>query len=56
MLVLNRHTVGAHKPASSWADDEEEMDFSAPPQFHMEYEEEEEDEVEDEEYYPTFRR
>jgi hypothetical protein len=44
MLVLNRHTVGARKPASSWADDDEDMDFSAPPQFHTEYADEEEDE------------
>ena len=44
MLVLNRHTVGERKQAGSWADDDEDMDFSAPPQFHTEYADEEEDE------------
>jgi len=47
MVVLNRNTVGTRKPASSWAEDDDEVDFSAPPQFHVEYTEEEDEDEDD---------
>ena len=51
IVVLGRNTKGFHL-TSSWADEKEELDFSAPVQYDEYYEDdEEEDYVDDVEYY-----
>jgi hypothetical protein len=59
IVVLGRGIQNSQKLSSSWAEETEDIDYSAPVRFEQQYYEEDEQEddyVEDEEYYPSLRR